>query len=439
MIRRHLFEANTAASLWRLVGSEVSADEWDESSRAALDCLGELPAAQMVNDPTDIPSLVLGEEQFGLDHWNLSGIRRLYYLRVRRTLPARIRPLLHRVARRRQEQQALLRWPIEDRYVNHQRAALHHLLSARGERSARHIGFWPDGRALGFAITHDVEGAAGLDFVLALADLETKYGFRSSFNFVPHDYDVPDSLLAELRARGFEIGVHGLRHDGTLFLSERHFRRQAPEINRYIERWGAKGFRAPFMHRHPEWLQELEISYDLSFFDTDPYEPVAGGTMSIWPFRIGRFVELPYTLAQDHTLMATLGEETPRIWFEKVDYLARNNGLALVNVHPDYMLDPAHFVIYERFLAGMAERQDTWHALPYAVAEWWAQRERAEAVLTPDGWSVPGLHGARVESIQLDGSPAPEAPPPRMRVGGTVAATMSVLGELSMLGGLGFI
>ena len=45
-------------------------------------------------------------------------------------------------------------------------------------------------------------------------------------------------------------------------------------------------------------MRHLEIEYDLSFFDTDPFEPIPGGTMSIWPFFIGHFVELPYTLAR---------------------------------------------------------------------------------------------------------------------------------------------
>jgi hypothetical protein len=43
----------------------------------------------------------------------------------------------------------------------------------------------------------------------------------------------------------------------------------------------------------PEWLQALDIPYDLPFFDTDPYEPMPGGTKSICPFTLGWFVELP--------------------------------------------------------------------------------------------------------------------------------------------------
>jgi hypothetical protein len=42
-------------------------------------------------------------------------------------------------------------------------------------------------------------------------------------------------------------------------------------------------------------------------------ESIAGGTLSIWFFFMGHFVELPYTLVQDHTLMATLGETTLRL------------------------------------------------------------------------------------------------------------------------------
>src|SRR6202795_130906 len=44
---------------------------------------------------------------------------------------------------------------------------------------------WPDGKQFAFVLTHDVEGAKGLSRVAQLAALETRHGFRSSFNFVP--------------------------------------------------------------------------------------------------------------------------------------------------------------------------------------------------------------------------------------------------------------
>src|SRR5207253_9314551 len=217
---------------------------------------------------------------------------------------------------------------VEDRFVRF----LHRVLDGVDNTPTT---FWPHAAQYAFALTHDVERSAGQSFVLAVADLDERYGFRSSFNFVAEGYSVDQSLLDDLRQRGFEIGLHGLRHDGSLFASRAHFDAAVPRLNQYLHEWGAVGFRAPFTHRNPEWLQALDIEYDASCFDADPYEPMPGGTMSIWPFFCGRFVELPYTLVQDHTLFAILGERTPRAWLDKLRFVAEWGGMALVNVHPD--------------------------------------------------------------------------------------------------------
>ena len=57
-------------------------------------------------------------------------------------------------------------------------------------------------------------------------NIEEKYGFRSSFNFVAGDYQVPEELLNELQTRGFEVGIHGLHHDGNIFRSRKVFEEQ---------------------------------------------------------------------------------------------------------------------------------------------------------------------------------------------------------------------
>jgi hypothetical protein len=112
----------------------------------------------------------------------------------------------------------------------------------------------------------------------------------------------------------------------------------------------------------------------MSFFDTDPYEPLPGGTMNIWPFYIGRFIELPYTLVQDCTLVTVLGETTPKLWFDKLNFIQRYNGMALLNTHPDYCRDKHIYAIYENFLHTVKDRGSYWHALPGEVAQWWRQR-----------------------------------------------------------------
>jgi hypothetical protein len=107
-----------------------------------------------------------------------------------------------------------------------------------------------------------------------------------------------------------------------------------------------------------------------------------GGTMSIWPFILGRFVELPYTLAQDCTLTVVLGETTPRLWLQKVDFIERYCGMVLVNTHPDYLSDPLTWKIYSDFLQAMRRRGGYWHALPRDVARWWRARtdDRGDAM-----------------------------------------------------------
>ncbi len=280
---------------------------------------------------------------------------------------------------------------MEDRFVafaEQVRAAL----EAPGEASAatsgdaggdaRPLPWWPPGHDFAVVLTHDVEGPFGLAHLPDVLALERERGFRSSVSFVGDTYEVPASLLAELRGAGFEVALHGWRHDGRLFASQARFEQRLPGMNARLREWGAVGFRSPMTHRVPSWMQGLQVEWDSSFFDTDPFEPMPGGVMSIWPFVMGRFVELPYTLPQDHTLIETLGETSPRIWLEKLDFLAAHQGMALVNSHPDYLCRGGRLALYEEFLDELARRSGAWHALPREVAAWtrarWDGRADAE-------------------------------------------------------------
>ena len=146
-----------------------------------------------------------------------------------------------------------------------------------------------EGKKFAFVLIHDVESSAGLSNCRSLAQLAMELGFRSSFNFVPEgNYRVPAELRDELTARGFEIGIHDLRHDGHLFSSYRGFKRRAERINRYAREWGVAGFRSGFMLRNLDWLHDLDVQYDASTFDTDPFEPQPDGRHTIFPFWVPR-------------------------------------------------------------------------------------------------------------------------------------------------------
>jgi peptidoglycan/xylan/chitin deacetylase (PgdA/CDA1 family) len=248
---------------------------------------------------------------------------------------------------------------------------------------------WPDGKRFALVLTHDVEGGKGVSRVEQLMNLELKHGFRSSFNFVPEDeYRVPDTLREKLDQASFEVGVHGLEHDGKLYSSKPTFAAKALRIKEYLRRWNSSGFRSPLMQHKLEWLHMLDVEYDSSTFDTDPFEPEPDGVCTIFPFWVpgpneGGFVELPYTLVQDFTLFGILREPTIDIWKQKLDWIAEHGGMALINTHPDYMcfngqpaLDEFPVSRYEEFLRYVREKYEGsyWSALPREVARYYRDR-----------------------------------------------------------------
>ena len=203
---------------------------------------------------------------------------------------------------------------------------------------------WPEGKQFAFVLTHDVESQRGLDYVKDLAQLEMTYGFRSCFNFIPEGpYSVSSELRSWLIDHGFEVGVHDLYHDGHLFSSRQEFCRRAKRINEILKEWGAVGFRSGYMLRNLDWISELDIAYDASTFDTDPFEPQPEGVETIFPFwrhfdgNDRGYMELPYTMAQDSTLFLLLRANSIDVWRTKLDWLASQGGMVLLNVHPDYV------------------------------------------------------------------------------------------------------
>ncbi len=293
-----------------------------------------------------------------------------FFYKIKRFIPRSIQIGLRRIRAKQKVASYSDVWPI---------------LESANNRPA---GFpdWPDGKKFAFVLMHDVEHAAGQAKVAKLSALEKERGFRSSFNFVPERYKQDYDLHKALKADGFEIGVHGLNHDGTLFSSKDIFKGRAPKINQYLKDWDADGFCSPSSFHNLSWMHDLDINYESSTFDTDPFEPQSDGVETIYPFWVENpddkgkgFVELPYTLPQDHLLYIILQEKSPDIWKRKLDWIAENGGMALVITHPDYMnfgqspmaLEEYPVEIYSDFLdyARKTYGDDYWHANPCEVAE----------------------------------------------------------------------
>jgi hypothetical protein len=163
------------------------------------------------------------------------------------------------------------------------------------------------------------------------------------------------------------------------------FEQRVPFINNALHRFGAAGFRSPMVHRNLQWLQALDIEYDASCFDSDPFQPMPGGVGSVWPFSVGRFVELPYTLLQDHTLWIVRKSYDNQLWESKLDFLVANHAMVLMLTHPDYLASARCLELYRRFLLRLREIEGAWHALPIDVARWWRERERSTVKVHASG------------------------------------------------------
>ena len=365
-------------------------------------------------------------------------LQRSYYA-VKPFLPWAIRMALRRIRATRKRATHKLVWPIKE---------------SAGRTPEGWYG-WPKEKKFAFVLTHDVESSAGLAKCRQLAELEMELGVRSSFNFIPEgSYTVPAELRAWLTENGFEVGVHDLQHDGKLFASRRSFKSKASRINRYIREWKADGFRSGFMLRNLTWMHGLDIKYDSSTFDTDPFELQSNDVDSIFPFWVpappalsdflsanpfsdpsnpatasssGGFVELPYTLSQDSTLFLVLQEATAEIWMRKLDWISARGGMALVNVHPDYMdfsnsanrkrTYPA--ALYADFLRHSCQQYATtmWNPLPCLLASWYKEVRPKKASIMPAeteaeaaGIDASGLRGKRVAVLLYSSYPSDPRP-----------------------------
>jgi peptidoglycan/xylan/chitin deacetylase (PgdA/CDA1 family) len=335
------------------------------------------------------------------------------YYRLRPLIPRRVQIGIRRAYARHQGKRPFPAWPIESVLVDLQTAELARRADEHDGRGVPFVNYWPDGRRFAFVLTHDVEGPAGVANIGRVREVEERHGLVSSWNFCAEEYEIPRGLFDDLEAAGCEIGLHGIDHRGLLFASRGRFEAALPKIHSYLAEWGADGFRSPALHRNADWMPELGCGYDSSFPDTDPFEPQPGGCCSIHPFFNGDLVELPVTLAQDHTLFEILRHRDIRIWRQKAAWIAAHHGLANVIVHPDYMLTPERLGYYDELLASLTAADGGWHALPRDVAAWWRTREELRCDVTRGDVRVVGTGAQRatVAYARRDGAGVVLEPP----------------------------
>ena len=216
-------------------------------------------------------------------------------------------------------------------------------------------------------VTHDIDSPEGLTSLIAnFLPLEEAAGARSTNYVVPCAWRVDHALLAELIARGHEVGVHGYDHSNTTpFATAEERARRLDGVRGFAERYAATGYRAPSLLRTRPLLRDLSgrFRYDSSIPTSGWLFPTPNnGCASARPFVVEDIVEMPVSLPRDGSLRF-LGHSPGEIlamWIECADLVARARGVVILLTHCERrfsgnapMLDA-----YRRFLDYVRDRPD---------------------------------------------------------------------------------
>lgn len=331
------------------------------------------------------------------------------YRFLRPALPITIRKHLQRLYLRGWEKLPFPRWPVDTTVDTILEKLFALALKTHAVDRIPFIWFWPEGAASCAILTHDVETLPGRIFCSRLMDLDDSAGIKSSFQIVPEQrYPIPPSFLNSIRARGFEINVHDLNHDGHLFANREVFLRRAERINRYGKEFGSLGFRSGSLYRNPEWLEALDFSYDMSFPNIAHLDPQRGGCCTVLPFFIGKILELPLTATQDYSLFHILNNYSTDLWERQIARITGKHGLVSFIVHPDYLIEKRARNTYQKLLGYLGQLRAEgllWIALPREVDQWWRERSQMKVQGNGKRWRIEGKgkERARLAFATLDG------------------------------------
>jgi hypothetical protein len=334
--------------------------------------------------------------------------RRIYYA-LRPFLPVPVRKHLQRIRLSGWERIVFPHWPVDFTVDSLMARVMTLALKAHNARQIPFIWFWPNGVPSSVVMTHDVEAVAGRDFCGELMNWDDSFGIKSAFEIIPEvRYETHNGFLDSFRKRGFEINVHDLNHDGSLFHDKEEFLRRAKQINRYVKEFGTQGFRSGAMYRNQDWYGAFEFSYDMSVPNAAHLEPQRGGCCTTMPYFIGKILELPLTTTQDYSLFHILGDYSIELWKQEIELILQRNGLISFITHPDYLIEKRARGVYLDLLSHLARlraEKKLWIALPGELNRWWRNRHQMRLVREGSGWRIegPDQERARIAYARLDG------------------------------------
>lgn len=202
---------------------------------------------------------------------------------------------------------------------------------------------WPQGARCALVVSHDVDTAGQTRGIEYLRKISEARGIRGTFSFVGETLEHYESLIRDLRAAGHEIALHDLHHDNRVaFMDTRSIVARLSPLREKLAAHGIRGFRSPSWYTSPAlWsaLRELGFAYDMSVLDSWPFfDPARNfGVASLFPFLADGLAILPNTVPYDDTpwFCGYPVQEILAFWKPKLDWIAANHGLIMINAHPD--------------------------------------------------------------------------------------------------------
>ena len=248
--------------------------------------------------------------------------------------------------------------------------------SGRGLHTS-HFTRWPAGKDYCVVLTHDVETPQGLTFCMEIQRLEASYGLKSSWNVVGMHAEKNRRILDELYEQGCEIGLHGYDHTlRTPYLPIQTIQNKLFKCEMFLRQYSMKGFRSPFYLRSQNLFTALQpfFLYDSSVPDVDVFSPGVsrGGCCTIFPYEIGRMIELPVTIPYEIILHRGWSpDKLNAFWSRKIHWIKEAGGMILLNSHaePQYLGNKQIRKAYEELLKTLSDDRQAWFALPCQVAD----------------------------------------------------------------------
>ncbi|MEW5956932.1 MAG: hypothetical protein AB1801_04355 [Chloroflexota bacterium] len=212
-------------------------------------------------------------------------------------------------------------------------------------------------------LTHDLDSAEGLEnLVKWFLPLEEAVGACSTNFIVPCAWPLDHGLLAQVRARGHEIGTHGYNHANyTPFLAAAQRRKRLGAARDLIERYDIIGYRSPSLLRTRDFFPDLA-----QFYRYDSSIPTSGGLFptpnngcaSARPFYLEGLVEIPISLPRDGSLrfLGYSPQEIANLWIQCAEQISQSGGMVVLLTHCEARFSghPAMRQAYLRFLKYVA-------------------------------------------------------------------------------------